>query len=75
MILKGRRLSAFFLLLALLNGGVSLAYGQITGGLNLPCTDDQVDAIAVCLSRVFCAQPPSPIAAFDIGARAFAVCP
>jgi hypothetical protein len=72
MVLHGRSLS--FVLL-LVTAGTRLAHGQITGGINLPCSDDQVDIIATCLSRVFCAQPPSPIPAFDIGARSFAVCP
>jgi hypothetical protein len=72
MILNGRSLS--FVLL-LVTAGAGLAHGQITGGINLPCSVDEVDIIATCLSRVFCAQPPSPIPAFDIGARSFATCP
>ena len=72
MILNGRSLS--FVLLVV-TAGASLAHGQITGGINLPCSVDEVDIIATCLSRVFCAQPPSPIPAFDIGARSFATCP
>ena len=62
----------FILLAVLLHGH---AQGQIIGGLDMPCSDDQVDAVAVCLTRVFCAQPPSAVPAFDIGARAFATCP
>ncbi len=72
MILSGRRV-LFVLLAALLNGNFGVAYGQIIGGA--PCSDDQVDAIAICFSHVVCAKPPSPIDSFDIGARAFATCP
>lgn len=72
MVLSGRCASFVLLLIIAVSG---LAQAQITGGINLPCSDDQVDIIAACLSRVFCAQPPSPIPAFDIGARSFAVCP
>jgi hypothetical protein len=65
----------FVLLAALLNAGSSIAHAQISGGLNFPCSDDQVDAIAICASHIVCTHPPDPIDAFDIGARAFASCP
>jgi hypothetical protein len=72
MILSGR--SVFFVLLAMLvNASVGRAHGQIIGGA--PCSVDLVDAVAVCVSHVTCAKPPSPIDGFDIGARAFATCP
>jgi hypothetical protein len=69
----GRRSLSFVLLLV--TTGAGFAHGQITGGINLPCSVDQVDIIATCLTRVFCQQPPSAVPAFDIGARAFATCP
>jgi hypothetical protein len=70
MILK--KFGSLIVLAALFNESFA-AYGQIIGGA--PCSDDQVDAVAICFSRVFCAQPPSPIPAFDIGARSFSTCP
>jgi hypothetical protein len=66
------RCALFVLMAVLLHGH---AQCQIIGGINMPCSDDQVDIIATCLTRVFCAQPPSAVPAFDIGARAFATCP
>jgi len=74
MILSGRRV-LFVLLAALLNASIGRANGQISGGINLQCSDDKVDAIAICVTHVVCTKPPDPLAAFDIGARAFATCP
>jgi len=72
--MMGRR--AFFGLVGtLLNLSAGVAYGQIAGGINLPCSSDQVDAVAICVSHVICTHPPNPLDAFDIGARSFATCP
>lgn len=64
----------------------TIAYGQISGGFcvggsnnsagNLiSCFTDLVDSVSVASAQFTCVSPPSPLAAFDIGARAFATCP
>lgn len=62
------------------------AHGQISGGFcvggannsagNLiSCSTDLVDVVSVASAHFACTSPPNPLAAFDLGARAFATCP
>jgi hypothetical protein len=58
-----------------ISGGFCLGDGNNSTGTLISCSTDLIDAVAVASAHFTCISPPNPVAAFDIGARAFASCP